>query len=326
MTPITQARCSPCRAAMPALRLLLGALLCAPLAQASAVPACSGAAPSGELTAMRVPGTAPASSEPGLYEGPVWIGDALYFSDFTFGPGFPSRIQRLGADGKLTTAIPDSGSNGLAVDARGDIVAGTHKYKGISRFQLASGKRSLLAGTFQGQVFNSPNDLAIGADGSIYFTDPSFQRAAAPGGQDATRVYRVAPGGKVTVVDAGIVNPNGIALSPAGDMLYVSGGGEQGFVRAYPIVRGVPGEGRELVGGVAVPDGMTVDCQGNLYVTEHAAQRLRVFSPAGKELAVIKVDANITNAAFGGADGKTLFMTGAGALWQIRLGLPGKPY
>ncbi|NHZ90012.1 SMP-30/gluconolactonase/LRE family protein [Massilia sp. CCM 8733] len=330
MTPITQARSFPRRAATPALRFLpgalLAALLCAPLAPVSAAPPCSGAAPSGELTATRVPGTAPAGSEAGLYEGPVWIGDALYFSDFTFGPGFPSRIQRLGPDGKLGTAIPDSGSNGLARDARGNIVAATHNVKGVSRFDLASGKRSLVAATFQGQVFNSPNDLAIAADGTVYFTDPSFQRAAAPGGQDATRVYRVAPGGKVSVVDGGIANPNGIALSPAGDMLYVSGGGEHGVVRAYPIVGGVPGKGRDLIGGVAVPDGMTVDCQGNLYVTEHTAQRLRVFSPAGKQLAVIKVDANITNAAFGGADGKTLFMTGAGAVWQIRLGLSGKPY
>ncbi|NHZ37009.1 SMP-30/gluconolactonase/LRE family protein [Massilia rubra] len=324
----TTPRCfSPRGAAAPTLRLLIAALLCAPLAQVSAAPpACSGVAPSGELIATRVPGTTPAGAEAGLYEGPVWIGDALYFSHFTFGPGFPSRILRLGPDGTLGTAIADSGSNGLAVDARGNLVAGTHKFKGVSRFDLISGKRSLVAGAYRGKVFNSPNDIAIAADGTIYFTDPSFQRAAAPGGQDATRVYRVAPGGKVTVVDGGLANPNGIALSPAGDMLYVSGGGEHGVLRAYSLVRGVPGKGRDLVGGLAVPDGMSVDCQGNLYVTEHAAQRLRVFSPAGKELAVIKVDANITNAAFGGADGKTLFMTGAGALWQIRLGLPGKPY
>ncbi|NHZ95975.1 SMP-30/gluconolactonase/LRE family protein [Massilia sp. CCM 8734] len=327
----TTLRCfSPRGAAAPTLRLLLAALLGAPLAPVSAAPpGCSGVAPSGELIATRVPGTAPASAEAGLYEGPVWIGDALYFSHFTFGPGFPSRILRLGPDGKLGTAIDDSGSNGLAVDARGNIVAGTHKFKGVSRFDLVSGKRSLVAGAYQGKVFNSPNDIAIGADGTIYFTDPSFQRAAAPGGQDATRVYRVAPGGKVTVVDGGLANPNGIALSPAGDMLYVSGGGgggERGVLRAYSLVRGAPGKGRDLVSGLAVPDGMSVDCLGNLYVTEHTAQRLRVFSPAGKELAVIKVDANITNAAFGGADGKTLFMTGAGALWQIRLDLPGKPY
>lgn len=321
----TQARLFPRSAATFALRLLAAALLGAPLAQAAAA-ACAGAAPSGELTAIRVPGTAPASSEPGLYEGPVWISDALYFSDFTLRPGFPSRIQRLGPDGKLGTALADSGSNGLAVDADGHIVAATHKVKGVSRFELASGKRSLVAASYQGTVFNSPNDLAIAADGTLYFSDPDFQRKAAPGGQDATRVYRVAPDGKVTVVEGGIANPNGVALSPAGDTLYINGGGERGVLRAYPIVRGVPGKGRELVGGLAAPDGMTVDCQGNIYVTEHTAQRVRVFSPAGKQLAVIKVDANITNAAFGGPDGKTLYMTGAGALWQLPLGIAGNPY
>ncbi|NHZ83284.1 SMP-30/gluconolactonase/LRE family protein [Massilia sp. CCM 8695] len=309
-----------------ALRLALAVPLGWSVARGAAAAQCGGLAPAGTLSAARVPGTAPTHAEAGLYEGPVWIGDSLYFSDFTFGPGFPSRIQRLGPDGKVGTALADSGSNGLAVDARGNIVAGTHKYKGVSRFALPGGKRTLVAGSYNGKVFNSPNDLAIAADGTLYFTDPAFQRDAAPGGQDATYVYRVAPGGKVTVVERGIANPNGVALSPAGDMLYVNGGGEHGVLRAYPIVRGVPGKGRDLVTGLAVPDGMTVDCQGNIYVTEHTAQRLRVFSPAGKELAVIRVDANITNAAFGGADGKTLYMTGAGALWQIRLGLAGKPY
>lgn len=329
--PTVQIRFTPPRACAlaPCLLLagLLAGLIAVPVMPAWAAPApCTGEAPKGEMTATRVPGTAPSGSEPGLYEGPVWIGDALYFSDFTFGPGFPSRIQRLGPDGTLSTAIADSGSNGLAVDAHGNIVAATHKYKGVSRFDLASGKRSLLAGAYGGKVYNSPNDLAIGPDGTLYFTDPDFQRSAAPGGQEATRVYRVAPGGKVTVVDAAIANPNGIALSPAGDVLYVAGGGEHGVLRAYPLARGVPGPGRGLAAGLASPDGMSVDCKGNLYVTEHAARRLRVFSPAGKELATIRVDANITNAAFGGSDGKTLYLTGAGALWQIRLDLPGKPY
>ncbi|CUI08736.1 SMP-30/gluconolactonase/LRE family protein [Massilia antarctica] len=312
------------------LRLVLRLALAVPLgwsvAPGAAAAQCAGVAPAGSLSAARVAGTAPTHAEAGLYEGPVWIGDSLYFSDFTFGPGFPSRIQRLGPDGKVSTAIADSGSNGLAVDARGNIVVGTHKYKGVSRFALPGGKRTLVAGIYNGKVFNSPNDLAIAADGTMYFTDPAFQRDAAPGGQDGTYVYRVAPGGKVTVVERAIANPNGVALSPTGDILYVNGGGEHGVLRAYPIVRGVPGKGRDLVTGLAVPDGMTVDCQGNIYVTEHTAQRLRVFSPAGKALAVVRVDANITNAAFGGADGKTLYMTGAGAVWQIRLGLAGQPY
>lgn len=294
---------------------------------AMAAPAtCQGTAPAGELTATRVQAANVTGAGQGLYEGPVWIGDALYFSHFTFGPGFPSRILKLDASGKVSTAIADSGSNGLAVDGQGNIVAGTHKYKSVSRFTL-DGKRSDVAGKYQGQVFNSPNDLAIAADGTIYFSDPAFQRDAAPGGQDKTRVYRVAPGGAVTVVEDGLVNPNGVSLSPAGDVLYVNGmTGKQGVLRAYPIVNGKPQQGRDLVKGLGIPDGMAVDCQGNLYVTEHADQRLRVFTPAGKQIATIHVDANVTNAAFGGPDGQTLFITGAGAVWQVRLGINGAPY
>jgi len=71
---------------------------------------------------------------------------------------------------------------------------------------------------------------------------------------------------------------------------------------------------------------MAIDCHGNIYVSEHPAKRVRVFSPQGKELATIRTDANVTNAAFGGADGKTLFLTGAGAIWQVRLDVTGSPY
>ena len=292
----------------------------------AAPAACQGTAPAGELTATRVQAADVTGAGQGLYEGPVWIGDALYFSHFTFGPGFPSRILKLDASGRVSTAIADSGSNGLAVDGQGNIVAGTHKYKSVSRFTL-DGKRSDVAGKYQGQVFNSPNDLAIAADGTIYFSDPAFQRDAAPGGQDKTRVYRVAPDGAVTVVEDSLVNPNGVSLSPAGDVLYVNGmAGKQGVLRAYPIVNGKPQQGRDLVKGLGIPDGMAVDCQGNLYVTEHADKRLRVFTPAGKQIATIHVDANVTNAAFGGPDGKTLFITGAGAVWQVRLGINGAPY
>jgi gluconolactonase len=296
-------------------------LACA--AGAHAAPAC-GQAPSGELRAERIAAVQPSRAEPGLYEGPVWIKDALYFSDFSFAPGFPSRIRKLAADGTVSTVVEDSGSNGLAVDAHGDIVAATHKYKALSRYAIADGRRTTIAANYKGQVFDSPNDIAIAKDGTIYFTDPDFQKAAAPGGQPVTGVYRVGTDGKVTLVDGSRPNPNGVSLSPAGDVLYVNAG--DGFLRAYPIVNGVPGPGRDIVKGLDVPDGMAVDCHGNLYVSEHPARRVRVFSPQGKELATIRTDANVTNAAFGGADGKTLFLTGAGAIWRIRLDVTGSPY
>lgn len=292
----------------------------------AANPVCEGVAPEGDLIHERIVAANSTRTEPGLYEGPVWINDSLYFSDFVFSEGFPSRIQKLDASGQMTTVLEDSGSNGLAVDNEGLLVAGTHKYKSVSRYNLATGERTAVAQTFAGNVFNSPNDIAITADGVIYFTDPAFQRDAAPGGQEKTGVYRIATDGTVTLVDDTISNPNGVTLSPDESVLYVNGGGEQGVLRAYEIVDGVPQAGKDLVTGIHIPDGMAVDCLGNIYLTEHLSRQLRVFTPQGEQIAQAKVDANLTNVAFGGAEGTTLFLTGAGSLWKIELGITGSAY
>lgn len=287
-------------------------------------PADAGTAPSGALSATRI-AAADGDGAGGLYEGPVWRDGALYFSDFRFSDGFPSRIRRLTAQGGMETVIDPSGSNGLALGEDGALVAATHDRKEISRFDLADGSRMRIVGEFNGQPFNSPNDLVIARDGTIWFTDPDFQRAAAPGGQDRTRVYRVGTDGEVSVVDDSIANPNGIALSPDGGTLYVAGGGEQGVLRAYALVDGQAQAGRDLV-STTVPDGLAVDCLGNIYLTEHTLRRVRVISPQGQELATIEVDANLTNATFGGPQGRTLYLTGAGAVWSIELGVAGLPY
>lgn len=288
--------------------------------------ACSNQPPSGELTATRIEAANTTRTEPGLYEGPVWINDALYFSDFTFGEGFPSRIQKLDASGKMSVFMEDSGSNGLAADAQGNLIAGTHKYKSLSKYDINSRERKTVAEKFNDNLFNSPNDLAITTDGTIYFTDPAYQRAAAPGGQDKTRVYRVATNGEATVVDEGLFNPNGISLSPDEKILYVVGNEALGELRKYEIVDGIPQAGTTIAKGINVPDGMAVDCAGNLYVTEHLGKQIRVYTPEGQQIATIKVDANVTNAAFGGPENKTLFITGAGAVWKIDLAISGSAY
>lgn len=288
-------------------------------------PSDPGQAPSGTLTVERIPGSASQREEAGLYEGPVWIGDSLYFSDFTFQEGFPSRVQRLTAEGTLETALEDSGSNGLAVDADGFLMAATHDAKAISRYELSTGDREIVWDEYADNRFNSPNDLTLTREGVIYFTDPGFQRSAAPGGQPKTRVYRIAEDG-ITVVDDTLSNPNGVSLSPDEKTLYVAGGGEQGVLRAYTLNEDGSVAAQRDLADVAIPDGMAIDCLGNIYVTEHAQQRVRVFTPDGQPLAVIQVDANITNAAFGGPQRKTLYLTGAGTLWQIELNVAGFPY
>lgn len=284
-------------------------------------PAQPGTAPSGELTAQRIPGSESTRGEAGLYEGPVWLNDTLYFSDFTFNQGFPSRIQALNPDGSFTTAIDNSGSNGLAAGNDGMLLAATHDRKALSRYNPNTGEREILVNEYSGNPFNSPNDLTESDAGIIYFTDPAYQRDAAPGGQEKTRVYQF-DGQTVTVIDDTIENPNGISLSPDQKTLYVAGGT---VVRAYPIENGVVGAGRDIL-SVDTPDGMAVDCLGNLYITEHTKQHIRVITPAGEEIAKIKVDANITNAAFGGPERKTLFITGAGAIWKLELDVAGYPY
>ncbi|MEL1263278.1 SMP-30/gluconolactonase/LRE family protein [Pseudoxanthomonas putridarboris] len=304
-------------------------LLSAPPAFADAVhPACPaepGQAPRGELTATRVAAAQPGDDLDRLYEGPVWRDGALYLSDFVHAGTFPSRIRRFTPPDGWETVVPDSGSNGLALDNDGALIAATHDRKQVARIALPGGARTPLVSSFEGQPFNSPNDLAMAADGTLYFTDPDYQRKAAPGGQPLTRVYRHA-GGVTTVVADDLRNPNGIALSPDGGTLYVVGAVEDGDVlRAYALKAGVPDAGRVLA-RVSGADGLAVDCLGNVYVTEHAERRARVFSPAGEVLATIRVDANITNAAFGGADRRTLFLTGAASLWSIDLDVAGLPY
>jgi gluconolactonase len=287
---------------------------------------CSNQSPSGELTATRIASASINTADSGLYEGPVWINDALYFSHFTFTEGFPSRILKLDEEGNLSTFLKNAGSNGLAADANGNLILASHKDKGLVFYNLLNKERQLLVGEYENNPFNSPNDIAITRDGIIYFTDPNYQKSAAPGGQKETRVYRIALDKTISVVDDSFYNPNGISLSPDEKYLYVVGNENLGVLRKYEIVDGIPQAGVNIATGINVPDGMAVDCAGNIYVTEHLGKQVRVYSADGQQIARIKVDANITNAAFGGKEGKTLYLTGAGAVWKVDLDITGSAY
>lgn len=288
--------------------------------------ACSNLAPAGELIANRVAAANLSGENTGLYEGPVWLDGALYFSHFQFTDGFPSRILKLDQAGQLTTFLEDSGSNGLAVDAKANLILASHKNKALVAYNSSTKQQQLVATEFQANPFNSPNDIAITSDGVIYFTDPNYQQKAAPGGQDKTRVYRVSAAGEVSVIDESFSNPNGISLSPDEKFLYIVGNQGQGVLRKYEIQNGVPQSGVDIASDINVPDGMAVDCAGNIYVTEHLGRQVKVFNPEGQQIATIKVDANITNAAFGGPEGKTLYLTGAGAVWTVDLTITGSAY
>ena len=278
-----------------------------------------------------VPGVPPADGfiqGPGVLEGPVWVDGALYMSQFE-NHGVPiSRLLKWLPSGAVSIVDSDSGTNGLAVDIHGAIVAGVHKDGSISRF-VSPGNEVVLAGAYAGARFDSPNDLALRDDGNIYFSDPDWQSPATRP-QAKTRVYRVAPGGAVTVVDDAIDEPNGVTLSPDQAHLYVSG---MSGVFAYDVAADGSVSGKKAFGAGASlqgSDGMGIDCAGNLYIAYN--QTVVVLDATGNErtrVAIDGVDA-VTNVAFGGVDRKTLFVTHRGdtsqGLHTMALDVPGLPY
>lgn len=286
--------------------------------------------PSASVTAARVPGRF------NFLEGPVWIADQgrLLVSDMQPPAGpegvQPSVIRALTPPDQFDVFVANGGSNGLALGIDGThVLAATHDQRSLSSYQLADGTRSVLAQTFQGRRFNSPNDLTVRGDGTVYFTDPTFQRGNRPDEMAGrTSVFRV-NGDGVFLVDDTIAQPNGVVLSPDGGTLYV-GGNSAGKIYKYPVLADGSTGPRTEFANVSGPDGATIDCAGNLYWASHSDGRVHVFAPDGTALGTVTAGANTTNAAFGGADGRTLFITsgtwGNFGVYQIRLNVPGWPY
>jgi gluconolactonase len=259
-------------------------------------------------------------------EGPVWVAaqGALFFSDMHMGgAGWPpSTIVRFTPPDQFQDFVTDDvGSNGIALTLEGDLLVATHDMQTLSIFDATNAQRTTLALTYMGDHFNSPNDLTVRADGTIYFTDPDWQLGGRTSETEITGVYRVPPGGAPVLVDGTLDKPNGIALSPDQQTLYVTSAGQN--LMAYPIAAdGSTGAGTVLAspGG---SDGMAVDCAGNLYVT---AGSVRVFNPQGSELGAITVAESPANVAFGGSDRRTLYITARTGLYSIQLNVPGYPY
>lgn len=317
----------------------------------AATPVASGAA------VQRIAGVPPDDSfitdanDVVILEGPVWFDGNLYVSEiengsaFGIGPGFggqgnsgggnstpapPGRILKISDAGAVSVAIPDVGSNGLALDPSGALVGCSHKTGSISRFSLAGAKPVDLVSNYMGIRFNSPNDLTFGADGSLYFTDPNYQ-APTPAPQAAELAYRVPPGSTTaTPIGNGISRPNGITLSPDRKTLYISG--STGVFSQPVMADGSVGARAAFASDLLrSSDGMGIDCAGNLYTTSN--QTVIIVSPQGKEVGRISVPGvtSVSNIAFGGADHKTLYITALGngthgGVFKVASQIPGMPY
>lgn len=268
-----------------------------------------------------------------IIEGPVWTDDAIYFSQIsTDSQPNPSRVYRIAAGGAPELWLDASGSNGLALSGDGGLLAARHSDGSITRIDLATKAETIIVNNYDGATFNSPNDIAVRSDGNLYFTDPSWQRpperTAVP-----TRVYRVDPGGALSVVDEALMNPNGSTLSIDENWLYVSG--QMPLTRYAVMADGSTGAGEPL-GSTAETlregDGMSMDCAGNLYVT--AGQTVSVVNTNSPTFDIIGTFTfpdvqSVTNVAFGGSNGTTLYVTSLGTepqLYTLDIGIVGRPY
>jgi gluconolactonase len=201
-------------------------------------------------------------------------------------------------------------------------IAAEHQTRRVSRTEL-DGRVTTVVDAFDGKRLNSPNDLALGHEGSLFFTDPPFGLEGAASEQDGCHVYRLSPLGEMSIVWRGspASRPNGVAMSPSRRTLYVAFTNERVVRRAGVGDYGVPTELEAFAVTSSEPDGMTVDIRGNVFVATGAG--IEVFDRLGTPLGTIPVPERATNCAFGGEDMQWLYVTAGTSVYRCRTSVRG---
>lgn len=255
-------------------------------------------------------------------EGPIWHPDGfLLFSDIP-----ADTIYKFAANRQVEVFRRPSGkANGNTLDKAGRLITAEHSNRRISRTET-DGKVIELVAKYEGKRLNSPNDLVVKSDGSIYFTDPPYGINKEHEELGFYGVYRLTPDGKLTLLVKDMVLPNGIAFSPDEKKLYVNNS-EAGYIGVFDVQSdGTVGNSRVFAelkdaGKNGVPDGLKVDVEGNVYSTGPGG--VWILSPTGELLGQISVPETATNLAWGEGDRKTLYITGSKSLYRIRLKIAG---
>ncbi|ODT80796.1 MAG: gluconolactonase [Pelagibacterium sp. SCN 64-44] len=261
-------------------------------------------------------------------EGPVWFSDydCLYFSDIP-----NQRVLRyLPADGSISTYLsPSNFANGHTRDREGRLISCEHGTRRVTRTEW-DGSITVLADAFEGKRLNSPNDVVVRSDGSIWFTDPTYgilsdyEGYKAEPEQSAHGVYRIdGQDGSITRVIDDFVQPNGLAFSPDETKLYVADSGASHdpdvprHIRVFDVVAGRRvANGREFcVLDKGIPDGFRLDRDGWLWTS--AGDGVHAFDPEGMLCGKILVPQIVANLTFGGKDRNRLYITATKSLYAV---------
>ena len=272
-------------------------------------------------------------------EGPIWINEGyLLFSDpnantiYKYSAGSTLSVfkTKSGYSGKDIAEYLQPGSNGLTLDPQGRLTISEHGNRRVTRVEK-DGRVTVLADKYEGKRLNSPNDLVYRSDGTLFFTDPPF---GLPKFYDDPRkklpysgvfaLYR----GQLKLVSTDLKGPNGIAFSPDEKYLYVGNWDpEKKIIMRYEVgADATLSNGKVFFDMTQAPgedalDGIKVDRQGHLYVSGPGG--LWIISPDAKHLGTIIAPRHPHNLAWGGDDGKTLYMTAQGTLYRMPLNVPG---
>ncbi|MHB1457272.1 MAG: SMP-30/gluconolactonase/LRE family protein [Armatimonadota bacterium] len=255
-------------------------------------------------------------------EGPVWSKEGyLVFSDIP-----ANMIRKVDQNGKVSTINDRSGhANGLTFDLEGRLIACEHGNRRVTRVEL-DGSMTVLADKYNGRRFNSPNDVVVKSDGSIYFTDPPYGVRPEDREMQYQGIYRINSNGKIKLLVKDMKCPNGLAFSPDEKILYVADSSERLHVKAFDVnPDGTLSNGRifaNLKTGVeGPPDGMKVDKAGNLWTTGPGG--VWVFNKEGVLLGTIKFPQITANCAWGDEDGTTLYAASTTAVYRIKTNAKG---
>jgi gluconolactonase len=274
-------------------------------------------------------------------EGPIWNPDGqfLLFSDM---PG-DTRRRWDEQNGVQVVASPSNKGNGMTLDATGRLIVCEHVTSSLVRMDPdGTGRgREVLASHFEGKELNSPNDVCVKSDGSIWFSDPWYGRMPVFGVERERElgwqgVFRLPPEGgePQLVVDRDeFEQPNGLCFSPNESLLYINDT-PRALIRVYDVGSdGTLSKGRLFCEGIGsgvieegIPDGMKCDEQGNIWVTGPGG--VWVISPDGEHLGTINIPENTGNLAWGGPDWHWLFVPSSTSLYRVqtKVGPRREPY
>ncbi len=269
-------------------------------------------------------------AETDAHEGPVYAADehALYFTTVRRGTVAIKRLEL--ADGSLSVVRADANTaNGMALDLEGRLVVceqGTLRESArITRLNRESREVETLVDSWNGLPLNSPNDVVVKSDGTIWFTDPSYGylQGFRPKPQIGDHVYRYNPvSDSMTLVADGFDKPNGLSFSPDERVLYVGDNGAPHELIAFDVEAGSLLSGRRVVAVSSGehPDGIKVDSEGRIYAS--APRGVQVLAPTGELVGEIELPGAVIF-AFGGPEGNVLYITTDTAIWAVVLNAKG---